>query len=435
MYSVKDWAEVHRLFEREKLTKAAISRRLGMTRNTVARLLALEEPPRYTRPPKGSMLDPHRSAIAAMLDDDAEAPATVILEHLRREGYAGGITILKDHLAEVRPLFLAARSFQRTTYLPGEIGHADWWEPGQRVAVGKGATRKLYALVATLPHSAAHAAVFTHSKTLADIRPAFVGCFERLGGVPEAVVVDNDAAIVATGRGRSAKLHDELAALFGHLRAKVVVLEPGRPESKGQVERTNGYLETSFLPLRRFSSLADVQEQHDTWAREIAYRRHHRRVGARVEEAWAVERGFLRPLPDPLPETDTLVEARVSKDCFVRVGAADYSVPPGLCGRRVAVRLSPEAVVVTLDGAELARHPRSFVPADVVLHPAHARALRLAREARGRLEEGDVDIPVPDLERYDRLLSADPAGLAVEPSSENGSPWLPGAGFREEVAG
>lgn len=424
MYSVKDWAEVHRLFERERLPKAGIARRLGMSRGTVSRLLALPEPPRYTRAPNGSMLDPHRDRVAAMLDEDAEVPATVVLEHLRREGYAGGITILKEHLATVRPQFLAARSYQRTTYLPGEIGHADWWEAPRRVPVGKGATRKLYALVTTLPHSAAHAAVFTHSKTMADVRPAAVGCFQRLGGVPEAVVMDNDSSVVATGKGRFARLHDEVAALFGHLGAKVIILEPRRPESKGQVERTNGYLETSFLPLRRFTSLADAQAQHDTWACEVAYRRHHRRVGARVADAWAVERGFLRSLPDPLPETDTLLEVRVSKDGFVRVGAADYSVPPGLSGRRLAVRLSPEMVVVTLDGSELARHPRSFVPADVVLHPAHARALRQAREARGRLESGDVAVPTPDLERYDRLVGAASAGPRVHPGSQDGSPRL-----------
>lgn len=103
MYSVHDWAEVHRLYEREKLSKSAISRRLGMVRNTVDRLLELSEPPRYTRAPKGSMLDPHKDAIAVMLDQDAEVPATVVLEHIRRRGYAGGITILKDYLTSERP--------------------------------------------------------------------------------------------------------------------------------------------------------------------------------------------------------------------------------------------------------------------------------------------------------------------------------------------
>ncbi len=229
-------------------------------------------------------------------------------------------------------------------------------------------------------------------------------------------------------------MHDEIAALFGHLGAKVIVLEPGRPESKGQVERTNGYLQTSFLPLRRFDSLQDAQDQHDVWAREVAHHRHHRRVGGRVEEAWAVERGFLRALPDPLPDTDARLEVRVSKDSFVRVGSADYSVPPGLAGRRVQLRLSPKAVVVFVDGTELARHVRSFVPADVVLLPAHARALRLAREARAGLRRGDVEIPAVDLHRYDRLVGAVPAGSLVEPVPENVSEGLRASGFRAGTA-
>jgi hypothetical protein len=32
VYQVHDWAEVHRLFERERLSKAAIAKRLGMSR-------------------------------------------------------------------------------------------------------------------------------------------------------------------------------------------------------------------------------------------------------------------------------------------------------------------------------------------------------------------------------------------------------------------
>lgn len=41
--------------------------------------------------------------------------------------------------------------------------------------------------------------------------------------------------------------------------------------------------------------------------------------------------------------------------------------------------------------------------ADVVLDPAHGRAMRLAREARDRLADGDVELPVVDLGRYDAL--------------------------------
>ena len=169
MYQVHDWAEVHRLFHREGVSKTGIAGRLGMSRNTVARLLGLSEPPRYERVAAGSKLDSHRGSILGMLDEDETAPATVILGRLRRDGYEGGVTILKDYLREVRPLFVVSKSYQRTSYLPGEIGHVDWWEPPLRVPVGRGVTRQVFGLVTTLPHSAAHAAVFAHAKALGGV--------------------------------------------------------------------------------------------------------------------------------------------------------------------------------------------------------------------------------------------------------------------------
>jgi len=179
---VHDWAEVHRLYEREDCSKMAIARRLAMSRNTVDRLLALEEPPRYERSIKGSLLDAFKPDISEMLELDAEVPATVILSHLQERGYRGRITILKDYLQAERPRHLAARSFQRTSYAPGELGQFDWWELPIRIPVGKGRFRKPYGLVATLPHSAGHETVFTFSKTMGDFCPAFLGTLERFGG-------------------------------------------------------------------------------------------------------------------------------------------------------------------------------------------------------------------------------------------------------------
>lgn len=402
MYRVHDWAEVHRLFHREGWNKTDIAEKLEMSRNTVTRLLELSEPPRYERIPQGSKLDPHKGSIAKMLKEDASAPATVIIERLRRDGYDGGITILKEYLREVRPLFVEAELRQRTSYLPGEIGHTDWWDTGVWVPVGKGAVREVFGLVTTLPHSAAHAAAFALSKTVADFVSVFSATLGGLGGAPEKMAVDRDPSIVVP-RSRPARLHDEVAALFGALRIKPVILGPKKPQSKGQVERTIGYLETSFLPLRRFEGIEDFQSQHDQWAQEVAFSRHHRRVGAKVADAWTVERGFLAPLPDPLPDTDRRTEVRVQKDGFCRIGDVDYSVPPGLAGRRLGVRVSPTEVILFSEGKEIARHRRSYVPADVVLAPAHARALRLAREARQRLQAADPDIPEVDLGRYDTL--------------------------------
>jgi transposase len=404
VYKVKDWAEVRRLHEREGLSKKAIAEKLGMSRNTVARLLCLSEPPIYERERSSSLLDPFREEILALLAENPRAPATVIRERLQASGYTGGITILKDYLVQVRPQFLAARTYQRTTYLPGEIGQIDWWHLPIGVPVGQQVTRKAFGLILTLPHSAAHVCFFTHQKTLADFLPALVGCVVRLGGVPKGLVLDNDSAMVARVPGARSRLHPEAAGLFGSLCAKPIVLAPRRPTSKGSVERAVDYLENSFLPLRHFSGLSDLQAQHDRWAHEVAYPRFHRRVGARVADAFRVEKDYLAPLPEPLPDTDRRLETRISKDAFVRASGVDYSVPPGLVGRRVQMRLSLTEVSVFLEGRLLARHARSYLPADVVIDPEHTRALVAAREATGRLAVGDVCLEPPDLARYDAVL-------------------------------
>ncbi len=97
VFGVQDWAEVHRL-DRQGVPRRAIARRLGMSHTTVHRLLGLSEPPRYERRGTSRWWFPS-GQIAAMLDTDPKVASTVVLQHLRWDGYAGGITILKEHPA------------------------------------------------------------------------------------------------------------------------------------------------------------------------------------------------------------------------------------------------------------------------------------------------------------------------------------------------
>ena len=122
-----------------------------------------------------------------------------------------------------------------------------------------------------------------------------------------------------------------------------------------------------------------------------------------MADALAVERAALRPPPTVWPDTDRHLEVRASRDGFVRVGDVDYSVPPRLAGRRLAARLSLTELRLFCDGEQVAAHPRSWVRADLVLAPAHARALRLARQAEHRLAAGDETVEAPSLAAYDEL--------------------------------
>jgi transposase len=82
-----------------------IAREVGVSRNTVRRYLRDAEAARYrARPPRPGKLAPFEGYIAERVASAApeRLEATVLLRELRERGYAGGYSILKEHLARLR---------------------------------------------------------------------------------------------------------------------------------------------------------------------------------------------------------------------------------------------------------------------------------------------------------------------------------------------
>jgi hypothetical protein len=83
------------------------------------------------------------------------------------------------------------------------------------------------------------------------------------------LIWDNESG---TGRG---KCHAEgVGGFTGTLAATLQRLKPYDLESKGVVERRNGFFETSFMPGRDFASPADFNTQFADWG-ERTDREHH----------------------------------------------------------------------------------------------------------------------------------------------------------------
>jgi hypothetical protein len=61
------WAEIRRLAEIEKLTGRMIARQLHCSRHTVAKALALEQPPAQQAARRGSLLTPYVEQIQELL--------------------------------------------------------------------------------------------------------------------------------------------------------------------------------------------------------------------------------------------------------------------------------------------------------------------------------------------------------------------------------
>src|SRR4051812_18915582 len=79
---VEDWAEIRRLHRAEGMAIKAISRRLGVARNTVRDALRSNEPPRYERQRVGSAVDAFEPAVLELLRDVPDMPTTVIAERI-----------------------------------------------------------------------------------------------------------------------------------------------------------------------------------------------------------------------------------------------------------------------------------------------------------------------------------------------------------------
>jgi hypothetical protein len=191
----------------------------------------------------------------------------------------------------------------------------------------------------------------------------------------------------------------------------LVRLPPRDPESKGIVERRNGFFETSFMPGRDFASPADFNTQFAEWLTR-ANSRVVRTIKARPVDLLDADRAAMLPLPPVPPPVGWSNRVRLGRDYYVRVGASDYSVDPAGIGRLVDVAADLQHVQVRLDGRLVARHERVWARGQTITDPAHVAAAKLLREQfrqPARLTPDDHEGLVRDLADYDRAF-----GLADE---------------------
>lgn len=399
MVDVEQWAEIRRMRFVERLSIKEISRRTGRSRVTIRGAVRSDEPPRYERAPVSSKLDPHKEEIHRLLQAEPRMPGTRIRELIAQAGYGGGQTILDVYLREVRPLFAPARTFQRTSYRPGEIGQFDLWEPSRPIPVGHGQERRGWVIVACLGYSRAGAGALVFSKRAEDIEWGITRCLWRLGGLPGTLVWDREGALHA-GAGRPT---ETFAALCGILRVGWHFCAPGDPQAKGLVERLQGYMETSFEPGRQFANELDFQRRLDAWFDTRANLRTHRALRCRPVDRLGEEHAAMAPLAAEPPDRDRRIVLRVPPDPFVRIDTNDYSLDPRLVGRRVEVRIGQRRITgVSLGSGEVAcEHARSFARHLTITDPAHHRALRAGRD-----RQTEPEVEQRPLTRYDALIPA-----------------------------
>ena len=407
MLSVEDWAEIRRLRRAEKLSITQIARRLRISRNTVYAALGSDAPPKYERKAVGSIVDEFEPRIRELLQAYPTMPATVIAERI---GWTRSIRVLSARVAELRPAFLPPDPASRTSYEPGEVGQCDLWFPPITLPVGFGQTRKptqLPVLTMVTGYSRWLSAVLIPTRSAADLFAGWWRLIERLGAVPRVLVWDGEGAI-GRWRGGRVELTAECQAFRGTLASKVIVCKPADPEAKGLIERAHDYLERSFLPGRTFTDPEDFNTQLQQRL-ALVNARPRRALGCAPTDRITADRHAMLSLPPVAPATGWRSSLRLPRDHYIRLDSNDYSVHPGVIGRRIEVVADLERVRAFCDGRLVADHERIWGWHQTISDPDHlAAAKALRRERVGVLRPvPEPDVQIRCLDDYDTALGLD----------------------------
>jgi transposase len=394
--SVEDWALIRRLVA-DGVPQRQVARDLGIGRSTVERALASDRPPRYERSAVPTSFTPFDPLVRQLLEAHPGMPATVIAE---RVGWTGSITWFRDNVRRLRPEYRRVDPADRLTWLPGDAAQCDLWFPPKRVPLEDGTGVLVPVLVITCAYSRFTLARVIPTRHSQDLLLGMWELLQQLGRVPRRLIWDNEAGI-----GRGKRHADGVGEFAGTLATTVQRLKPYDPESKGLVERRNGFLETSFMPGRTFASPADFDAQLTGWL-TIANARVVRTIKTRPIDLLDADKAAMLPLPPVAPAVGWVNRVRLGRDYYVRVDSNDYSVDPAVIGRVVDVTADLSRVEVRLDGRLVAAHHRAWARGRTITDPTHVAAAKVlrARYQAPRPATGHHEELTRDLAEYDRAF-------------------------------
>ncbi len=392
---MEDWALIRRLAA-EGEPHARIAVRLGISRTTVVKAVKSEAPPSYVRTPVETSFVVFEPRVRALLAEFPDLPATVIAE---RVGWTGSSSWFRDNVARLRPEHRRVDPADRLTWAAGDAAQCDLWFPPRKIPLENGTAALLPVLVITAAYSRFVLGRMIPTKTTEDLLLGIWQLLQLLGRVPRRLIWDNERGI-----GRGPHRAEGVPGFMGTLATKLVLLRPRDPESKGIVERKNGWFETSFMPGRSFASPQDFNDQFTDWLAG-ANQKVVRTTKARPVDLLEADRAGMLALPPVPPVVGWRKQVRLGRDYYVNIARNDYSVDPTWIGRMVDAHADLDRVQVRLDGRLITEHPRVWARGLTITDTSHVdTARRLRQEFQQPRTQAASDGLVRDLADYDRAF-------------------------------
>lgn len=324
-----------------------VARRLHVARNTIHRILdrhrratmmgALEVL-KPKRAPRSSKLDSFKEQIHALLRKFPDARPKRVHQILSGSGFTGGYTIVKDYLRKIaeKPAIEVVERFETA---PGKQGQQDWSPYSFPFGIQ-------HAFSYILGYSRRQYMEFMDGENLYELMRGHVRSFDRLGGIAETCLYDNQKPVVIRWELGQPIYNCRFLAFATHYGFRPRALPKRRPELKGKVERPFLFLETSFFNCREFADVDDLRAQLAHWLDNENDLRIHDTTRRRPIDLHAEERPHLLPIPVHAYDTSEVVYRIVSIEALIEWDGNYYSVPPKYVAQSLAVKVGERTLTV-----------------------------------------------------------------------------------------
>lgn len=417
MITMEMLGKVRRMHLRDKLSLHEISKRTGLSRNTLRKWLRKSEaevvaPPRYQRDDSPHKLTPYHAALEQALKADAyrskqnRRTSKALFTQIKADGYTGSYSRVTDFTRDWRGREgNAPRAFVPLSFEQGEAFQFDWSEEG--LVVG-GVYRRMQVSHLKLCASRAFWLVAYPSQGHEMLFDAHTRSFAALGGVPRRGIYDNmKTAVDKVNKGKGRIVNARFSVMCAHYLFDADFCNVASGWEKGVVEknvqdsRRRIWIEAQTLRFGSFVELnAWLAQRCRTLWEEL---RHPEHPALSVADVLEQEQSQMMPMPTPF---DGYVEkaARVSSTCLVTVSRNRYSVPCELAGQMVSARLYPGRVCIVAGDTVVASHERVAERGQVRYDWQHY--IPLVQRKPGALRNGApfADMPTPLIRLKQGLL-------------------------------
>ena len=358
-----------------KIGTREISRLLGISRNTVKRVL--REPPDKAAE-KQEKLNKEIEPFTEYIYEGIMVKKLIgsrILEEIRSKGYTGSSATFYRYTEKIKTP--VKRTYERYETGPGEQAQFDW-SPYTVVISGKLTKINVFSYI--LGYSRYRVYEVSLNERAESVYEAIEASINEIGGVAQRLQTDNAKCFVIKATKNNIEWNKMYLNLCAHYSFEPSRSLPLHPWSKGKVENPFSYLENHFIKDNKFEDFNDLVKKIKEFQDKVNNRIHETTQTEPIK-LLAEEKEHLVKPPCNKYIGIYFLSRKVTADCLISYENSRYSVPHQFACREVWIKASKgySLEIYSSNNRLIATHIISDKKKSVIIDKSHYMTHRIER--------------------------------------------------------